>query len=485
MKVLSNLGLICFSILGSNVACATSFNDSEHFDSEINDCSDKTNISPSNWYEENKLINEGKRRQSNSSYKAINILKLSKSQSNISDVSSSPIPMRNLTASESVIFDVAETLENKQLFSKKTEEDDFYLRISDFFEKYKNSEYIVIFECDGITQTIHALNAQKALTNIYWSKSKDLGIWNKVNKWVGISYGCTLAGANDGKLAETTNITEFNNVSDDILNRLKKDRLNKNKWYSGFTNCLFNSCIGCAKLDAENDDIAIIRESQFDQATPDAVQRYIADYFPRYVDNRLVFLQSGKDRRRIDPSYQKSYMSIINMVNETAKANQKNIIRKNFGGASNMVATVVDTTKIPLASKIIAGVGRLIADNIKFKSIDDTEHCDAYREMSDEVSDNGTVKLIINVDNCDGNETAPNLQIEHKPQDNKLKYRLTVNIPYLSYQNKKYDFEVGYYKILDYLNNDNVFPFLAPLFEYIYNKVPFSTTKIEHNKNEI
>ena len=475
MKILSNLGLICFSILGCSVSYATAPDTSINkintgYDADIDTKNDV--FSPEDWYYENKLQDEYKGLKPNSSYKAVSDSKLSDGQS---DISANSAPIHNLTVSDAVIFEVLSQPDQEQLQQEKKDEDEFHSNIIDFFNKYKNPEYLVIFECDGITQTIHALNAEKAFVNSYWERNKNLKILSKANKWIGISYGGTLAGANVGTLIDTENIDEFNFKTDSILNQLKKDRIGKSKRCFTIMNCLFNSCVSCVKLKAEKNDIDIIRASQFDQSSPSAIQNYIANYFPVKVDEKLIFLQSGKDRRRIDPDYQKSYVSIINNVNETAKANKKAVIKKNFGAATDMIATVMDTIKIPVAGTIVGGVGNIVTNSLKFKPIDDTQNCDVYKEMSNEVLARGTVKLIINIDNYDDKDVIPNLQIEYKPQCNKLKYRLTINIPSTQYQDKKYDFNDGYDRITWYLKNEKTAHYLNPLYDFINNM---------HNVNE-
>lgn len=356
------------------------------------------------------------------------------------------------------------------------ETSEFTSNINEFFDKYKNPEFLVIMECDGLTQSIHLANVEKAITNLYWGYHKNLGIINKVNKWVGISYGCTLAGANVGTLVNSNDIEKFNSTVDDIIEHLKQDRINRNSCCTKFTDCIFNCCFCCFKCCAKDSDINIIRESQFDQASSSALQLYIKNYFPREVLGHLVFLQNGKDRRRIDPDYQSSYVAAIESVNNIAQKNKRGVVRKNIGFVTDTVATVADKTDIPIIGKIAEVTGKVITGNLEFKSIDNSKNISAYQEMSGEVLDRGTLKLILNVDNIDAPDLSCDLRIEHKKDAKKLKYRLTVNIPTQAYQDTQYNFEDGHKKILNYLNEKRVNHYLVPVFNFI-NSIPVHDNK--------
>lgn len=368
----------------------------------------------------------------------------------------------------------------KSGIASEDETSEFTGNINEFFKKYKHPEFLMIMECDGLTQSIHLSNTQKALVNLYWQRHKDLGLLKKVNKWVGISYGCTLAGADVGRLANSKNVDEYNHSIDEIIAHLKQDRIDQNSCCTKFTNCLFNCCLCCFNCCAKENDIDIIRASQFDRATPSALQFYIKHYFPCEVLGHLIFLQSGKDRRRIDPNYQSSYVSAIEAVNNTAKKNNRGVVRKNVGFITDKVANITDDTDIPVVGKIAEVAGKIITNNVEFKSIDNSKNITAYQEMSGEVLEQGTFKIIINVDNADANDLSCDLRIEHKKDANKLKYRFTISIPTLSYQNIGYDFDGGYKKIIDYLNEARVKHYLTPMFDYINN-----ITKLPHkNKNK-
>lgn len=367
------------------------------------------------------------------------------------------------------------TLKDKGLETKNDEVSEYTSNINEFFVKYPNPQYLTIMECDGVTQSIYLAQLEKALVNLYYEKYKNLGLINNTNKWVGISYGCTLAGANVGTLTNSEDIEQFNLSIDDIITHLKHDRINQNNCCTKFTNCLFNCCLCCFKCCAKSSDIDIIRESQFDQATSSALQLYIKNYFPYEVSSHLIFLQSGKDRRRIDPDYQSSYVATIEAVNKTAKKNKRNVIRKNIGFITDTVADVADKTDVPIVGNIAKVTGKVITGNVEFKSIDNSNNVTAYQEMSGEILDIGTFKIIFNIDNVDAPDLSCDFRIEYKKEAKKLKYKLTVNIPTKAYCDMQHNFEEGYQKILDYLNEKRVKHYLEPMFKFINGMRSFET----------
>ncbi len=343
------------------------------------------------------------------------------------------------------------------------------LAFTEFFKKYSHPEFLIIIECDGITQTIHALNAEKAIINAYYSQCENINLFNKVNKWIGISYGNIVSGANVGFLSDSKDIDEFTSRINSIISFLEKNRANQYKWYSCLTDCIFNSCLTCVKFNTTADDLEKIRASQFDQLNSNAVKRCISNYFPKKTDERLICLKDGSDRKRIDPDYQSSYTAIINSVNNIANLNNKNVIKKNFNGATDIISTVIDAVKVPVAGSIIKKAGELAGKNLDFKAIENAKNCSHYKEMLDEIYECGTFKLIINVDNSSCKDVTSDIQIEYKPTCNKLKYRLTVNIPETLYQNKNYNFNDGYDKILNYLSRESISYFISPINDFIKN----------------
>ena len=188
------------------------------------------------------------------------------------------------------------------------------------------------------------------------------------------------------------------------------------------------------------------------------------------MSERLICLRDGADRKRIDPDYQSSYVAIINKVNNIATSNNKNVMKKNFSGATNIASTILDTINVPVAGSIIKKAGELAGKDLDFKAIENTKNCSSYKEMLDEILECGTFKLIINVDNYDGEVVFPDIQVEYKPLCNKLKYRLTINIPSTLYQDKSYSFNDGYDKIMSYLNRESISYFTSPIYDFI-NKI--------------
>ena len=370
-------------------------------------------------------------------------------------------------------------LKNKGLGTKNDKVSEYTSNINEFFAQYPNPQYLIIMECDGVTQSIHLAQLEKALVNLYYETYKNLGLINNANKWVGISYGCTLAGANVGTLVDSENIEQFNLSIDDIITHLKHDRINQNNCCTKFTNCLFNCCLCCFKCCAKSSDIDIIRESQFDQITSSALQFYIRNYFPHEVLSHLIFLQNGKDRRRVDPDYQSSYVATIEAVNKTANQNKRNVIRKNIGFITDSVANIADKTEAHIVGNIAKVTSKVITGNAEFKNIDNSNNVTAYQEMSGEILDIGTFKIILNIDNVDAPDLSCDFRIEYNKEGKKLKYRLTVKIPTQAYCDMQYDFEYGYQKILDYLNEKRVRHYLEPMFKFI-NSMRSVETKNEH-----
>lgn len=470
MKKFSKLKLICLSILIGIPSSVMALEKDTEIDNDKNETLNALNIVPSDSEFANlELNNNFKTGQILTSLNSGTISPVVKD----SDIVNSDLSAFKVKLSSPSLKNV-EVTENDNIIKNKSDISESILntRVTEFYKKYKNPEILFIVECDGLTQTIHALNMEKALINGYYDRHSELSILNKIDKWVGISYGSTVVGANAGTLSNIDDVVTFNSTINNVIEDLKNDRAEQYKWYTCFSNCFLNCCIKSAKFKATAQDIEIIRNSQFDKFTQDAVEIFLVHYFPTEISSHLVLLETGKDRRRVDPDYRASYTAIINDVNTRAKHNNQKIIKNNITKGISKTAEIIDELDVPVIDKVASVVGKIAKKataEIKLDPIENTKNCDAYQEMSKEVLAQGTLKLIINIDNHDGEETIPSLSVEHKPQENKLKFIFNISIPTTQYQDKNYNFNDGYDKILSYINNKKVEHYLKPFYDYIKN----------------
>ena len=65
---------------------------------------------------------------------------------------------------------------------------------------------------------------EKALINGYYDRHSELSILNKIDKWVGISSGSTVVGANAGTLSNIDDVVTFNSTINNVIEDLKNDR---------------------------------------------------------------------------------------------------------------------------------------------------------------------------------------------------------------------------------------------------------------------